>query len=139
MGGRSPILTHCAKLTTTMRLFAGTPWDTPPRCDRCGLLVEECHCPPLPAPAAPRIPPEKQTARLALEKRAKGKMVTVVRGLPAEGNDLTELLAALKNACGAGGSIQGTAGDPPVALEIQGKHLERVRSVLEGLGYRVKG
>jgi len=116
-----------------VRLFENTPWDIPPRCDRCGELESVCQCPPAPAPAAPRIPPEKQTARLAVEKRPKGKWVTVVRGLPAVGNDLPELLAMLKNACGAGGTIKDEQ------LEVQGEHLPRVRDTLQRLGYRVKG
>lgn len=115
-----------------MRLFAGTPFDIPPKCDRCGKLEEECRCPPAPPPAAPRIPPEKQTARLSIEKRKKGKVVTVVRGLPAVGNDLPGLLTTLKNRCGAGGTIEGDE------CEIQGEHLERIRLVLSELGYKVK-
>lgn len=113
-----------------MRLFEGTPWDRPPRCERCGQLEAECTCPPAPPP---RIPPERQTARLAVEKRAKGKTATVVRGLPAEGNDLTGLLTQLKNACGAGGTVKDET------IEIQGRHVERVREVLQQIGYRVSG
>ncbi|MBP87326.1 MAG: translation initiation factor [Planctomycetaceae bacterium] len=113
-----------------VRLFAGTEFYQPPKCDRCGELEEDCNCPPEPAP---KIPPEKQTAKLAIEKRKKGKVVTVVRGLPAEGNDLPDLLTQLKTVCGAGGSLQVDA------LEIQGKHLERVREALTKIGYRVKG
>ena len=113
-----------------MRLFEGTPWDRPPRCDRCGQLEAECTCPPAPPP---RIPPERQTASLAVEKRAKGKIATVVRGLPAEGNDLAGLLTQLKNACGAGGTVKDET------IEIQGRHLERVREVLRQIGYRVSG
>ncbi len=112
-----------------MRLFAGTEFDRPPRCEECGQLEEECSCPP-PPPA--RIPPEKQTARLALEKRKKGKMVTVIRGLPAEGNDLPGLLTQLKNSCGAGGTIKDET------IEIQGDHLQRVRDTLTQIGFRVK-
>lgn len=112
-----------------MRLFEGTPFDRPPRCERCGELEAECRCPP---PAPPRIPPEKQTARLAVEKRPKRKHVTVVRGLSAEGNDLAELLTKLKTACGAGGAIRDEV------LEIQGDQRERVRAVLSSLGYRLK-
>ncbi|MFO1063192.1 MAG: translation initiation factor [Pirellulales bacterium] len=113
-----------------MGLFAGTPFDLPPRCERCEKLESECTCPPLPPK---HIPPEKQTAKLRIEKRAKGKYVTVIAGLAAESNDLPALLASLKNACGAGGSLQ------PDALEVQGDHLVRVRKHLEQLGYRVKG
>jgi hypothetical protein len=46
-----------------------------------------------------RIPPEQQTARLMTERRAKGKLVTVIAGLDPAGNDLTELATRLKNAC----------------------------------------
>ena len=113
-----------------MRLFQGTEFNRPPRCERCEELEEDCVCPPEPPP---RIPPEKQTARIAIEKRKKGKVVTVVRDLPAEGNDLPALLTELKNACGAGGTMKDEA------LEIQGRQLDRVRETLAEIGYRVKG
>ncbi len=112
------------------RLFAGTEFFQPAKCDRCGELEENCDCAPEPKP---RIPPEQQTAKLAIEKRKKGKFVTIVRGLPAEGNDLPELLTTLKTACGAGGSIQDDA------LEIQGQHCARIRETLTKIGYRVSG
>jgi translation initiation factor 1 len=111
-----------------MRLFEGTPWDRPPRCERCGQLEADCTCPP---PAPERIPPGEQTAKLAIEKRAKGKLATVVRGL--DGADLPELMTKLKNACGAGGTIK------EGAIEIQGCHLAQIRETLEKIGYRVKG
>ena len=113
-----------------MRLFEGTPLDRPPRCEKCGELEEACTCPPEPPL---RIPPEKQTAKLSIEKRKKGKMVTVVRGLSPEENDLAELLTKLKSTCGAGGAIKADV------LEIQGKQLDAVRKVLSEIGYRVKG
>ena len=113
-----------------MRLFAGTPFDRPPRCERCGELESQCTCNP---PAASRIPPEKQLAKLSVEKRKKGKIVTVIRGLAPEANDLGELLSRLKSDCGAGGTVKDDC------LEIQGEHLDRVREILSGRGYRVKG
>jgi len=113
-----------------MRLFAGTPCDRPPKCDRYSLIEADCKCPPF---AAPRIPPDQQTARLAVEKRRKGKVVTVVRGLPAAGNDLPALLTQLKSQCGAGGTIDGDN------LEIQGDHTDRIRLLLVEIGYRVRG
>ena len=113
-----------------MRLFEGTQWDRPPRCERCGELEVACTCPP---PPKVLTPPEKQTAGLAVEKRKKGKVVTVVRGLPAQENDLPELLGRLKAACGAGGTIKDDE------LEIQGDHLERLRELLAEVGYRVRG
>lgn len=113
-----------------MRLFEGTQFDRPPKCDRCSQLETECQCPPLPANP---IPPGSQTARLSLEKRKKGKIVTVIRGLAAEANDLAALLTRLKSHCGAGGTLQDDC------LEVQGDHLERIGAVLNDLGYRVRG
>ena len=112
-----------------MRLFEGTEFDIPPRCEVCGQLEVDCQCPPAPPS---RIPPEKQTARIAIEKRKKGKVVTAVHGLPAEGNDLPTLLSMLQQACGAGGTVKDDT------LEIQGKHFERVEHVLRQQGFRVK-
>lgn len=114
-----------------MRLFEGTPWDVPPRCERCGELEEECRCPVEP-PMVERIAPEKQTARLAVEKRKRGKVVTVVRGLSEPDSDMPDLLTQLKNACGAGGTLKDDT------LEIQGDQLDRVRELLTAIGYRVK-
>ncbi|MCA9053363.1 MAG: translation initiation factor [Planctomycetaceae bacterium] len=113
-----------------MRLFEGTPFDRPPRCEHCGELEEECRCPP-PEPIC--IPPEKQTARIGLEKRKNGKRVTVIQGLPVEGNDLPALLASLKSHCGAGGTLKDGE------LEIQGEQLDRVRQKLLALGFKVRG
>ena len=113
-----------------MRLFEGTEFDRPPRCEKCEELEENCKCPPEPTPL---LDPSKQTARIAKEKRKKGKMVTVIRGLPAEGNDLPELLTKLKNSCGAGGTLKEDE------LEIQGDQLDRVREVLQQIGFKVKG
>ena len=73
------------------------------------------------------------SARLSVEKRKKGKIVTVVRGLPVEGNDLPELLTRLKNTCGAGGALKDDV------LEIQGNQIDRVRDALQSIGYRVNG
>ncbi|HTI51282.1 MAG TPA: translation initiation factor [Planctomycetaceae bacterium] len=115
-----------------MRLFAGTPFDRPPLCDRCEKPETECRCPPL-AAVKQVMPPGKQTARLAVEKRKKGKLVTAIRGLSAEENDLPALLTKLKTACGAGGTLDGEA------LEIQGDHRDRLRTLLAEIGYRVTG
>lgn len=114
-----------------MRLFEGTPWDRPPRCERCGELESVCRCPPLPPPPPDRKPPDKQRARVMVEKRAKGKLVTVVRGLAAADNDLADLLTRLKTACGAGGTVKDDL------LEIQGDHQRRVAELLAAIGYRV--
>ena len=112
------------------RLFAGTPFDIPPRCDRCCRPLEECDCP---AELPPRTPVEKQRGVLGTEKRKRGKVVTLVRGLVDEENHLTELLTQLQSTCGAGGTVRDGV------IELQGQHLDRVRAVLLELGYRVTG
>ncbi len=99
------------------RLFAGTPWDRQPTCDRWAVLESECACPPL-DPEVKRTPPEEQTARLMTERRAKGKLVTVIAGLAPEDNDLNDLATRLKNACGAGGTVKDGQ------IELQGDHLQ---------------
>lgn len=114
-----------------MRLFAGTEFDRPPRCEKCNQLEEECSCscPPEPPPVTP---PQLQIAKIQIEKRKKGKLVSVVRGLDPTGSHLKELLSQLKNSCGAGGTIQ------EEAIEIQGDHVQRIRQLLKALGYQVK-
>ena len=112
-----------------MRLFAGTKYDRPPKCERCGKLETECDCP---QSATSRDQPGAQVARLSLEKRKKGKLVTVIRGLNANSNDLSTLLSRLKSQCGAGGTVQDDS------LEVQGDHIERISSTLTELGYRVR-
>lgn len=112
------------------RLFEGTQWDVPPRCDRCNELESDCQCPPLPPPAD-IVPPEKQSLKIRVEKRKRGKVVTVIAGV-ADDDAINDLLSTLKNECGSGGTKK--EGN----LEIQGDHLERLRSKLQSLGYRVQ-
>jgi translation initiation factor 1 len=113
------------------RLFAGTPWDRPPTCDRCGKPEAECACPP-PSAEPVRLRPETQTARLRLEKRPRGKLVTVVANLDPEGNDLPGLAALLKSKCGSGGTVKDGL------IEIQGDHLGPVEAALNALGYKTR-
>ncbi len=68
---------------------------------------------------------------MAVEKRARGKLVTVVRGLAAADNDLAALLTQLKSACGAGGTAKEDL------LEVQGDHRARIAGLLAEIGYRV--
>ena len=111
-----------------MRLFAGTTWDQPPQCERCGELESACKCP---TQLKSLLPPQKQSAKVGVEKRKKGKLVTIVRGLSPAASDFAALLTKLQTSCGAGGSIQGET------IEVQGDHAERVRELLGSLGYRV--
>lgn len=113
-----------------MGLFAGTKFDRPPRCEHCEEHEEECTCPP---PEPERVPPQRQMARLSKERRKRGKVVSTVTGLCATETDLAALLTRLKTLCGAGGTLKDGA------LEIQGDHVERIRTELKSIGYRIRG
>lgn len=113
------------------RLFAGTQWDRPPTCDRCGRPEAECDCPPMVVEPT-RTPPQSQTARIRLERRPKGKSVTTINNLSAEGNDLDALTATLKAKCGSGGTLK------EGVIEIQGDQLAKVEATLKDIGYQVK-
>ena len=114
-----------------MGLFAGTKWDVPAHCEICNRLELECTC-PLPAPEQRVwLAPNKQTAKISVEHRKKGKLVTVIRGLNPSETDFPKLLTCLKNSCGAGGTIEEST------LEVQGSHAERIEKLLTKIGYRV--
>lgn len=113
------------------RLFAGTPWDRPPTCDRCGKPEADCACPPVVVEPV-RIPPESQTARLRFETRPKGKLVTMIAGLDPVGNDLEGLAARLKARCGSGGTIKDGV------IELQGDHVATAETLLKSIGYKTK-
>ncbi|MFK7768077.1 MAG: translation initiation factor [Mariniblastus sp.] len=125
-----------------MRLFEGTELDRPPRCETCNELESACKCPPAPPK---KKPAGKQTARIRVEKRKGGKLITVVAGLSSgnPGDHLGEILTSLKNACGAGGTIQAiepTKNYPNEMrqIELQGDHTDRVEKLLGELGFKTK-
>ncbi len=74
------------------------------------------------APATPAKP--GPGIRLRLERRASGRVVTVVSGLPGGRAEVATLARELKTACGAGGTVKDGA------LELQGDHRDRIASVL---------
>jgi len=101
-------------------------------CPGCGWPAYDCRCSN--RISAGREPvPAVVTAKLRLEKRASGKSVTVVDGLPDNSEYVESLARAWKKACGTGGSI--VAG----TVELQGDQRERLRELLAAKGFRVKG
>lgn len=83
---------------------------------------------------APEAVPDRIVARLRIERAGRrGKTVTVVYGLPRNPAFLKELAGELKKACGSGGTATGDG------VEIQGDHRDRIRKLLEGRGWHVKG
>ncbi|MDO8477238.1 MAG: stress response translation initiation inhibitor YciH [Candidatus Rokubacteria bacterium] len=89
------------------------------------------HAPPrAPAPAGPKAPNDGVVRIFRDRNGRNGKVVTVIRGLPAR--ELEERVSDLKRACGAGGAVK------EGAVEIQGDHRERIAARLRGLGYTAK-
>ena len=84
----------------------------------------------LPSPTAPRLPNDGVVRIFRDRSGRNGKVVTVIRGLPAK--DLDDRATGLKRLCGAGGAVKDGA------LEIQGDHRERIAEKLRALGYTVK-
>lgn len=128
------------------RLFAGTPFDMPPRCEECGELESQCVCTPEEKARAEdrrekerahrekeanRLPPDQQTAQVTVHRRKGGRQVTVVEGLTAKANDLPQLLSRLQAECGTGGTVKAKQD----LVELQGDHVEQVRQTLSEIGY----
>ena len=83
-----------------------------------------------PVSAAPPLPNDGVVRIFRDRGGRNGKVVTVVRGLPAR--ELEERAADLKRLCGAGGAVKDGA------VEIQGDHREKIAARLESQGFRVK-
>jgi translation initiation factor 1 len=78
--------------------------------------------------------PDRIVARLRIEKAGRrGKTVTVVEGLPRNAGFLKDLAKSLKKSCGTGGTVVEDR------VELQGDHREKLRTVLAGKGWNVKG
>ena len=101
-------------------------------CPGCGWPDKDCKCSS--QHAASDAIPKRIVAKLRMEKKGRGgKTVTVVDGLPNNAAFLKELCSELKRACGTGGAVD------EGMIELQGDLRERVRDVLAGKGFGVKG
>ncbi len=114
-----------------MGLFDGTPLERPIVCDRCGADARDCRC-TAESPQLVDVPPAEQRLRLTLEKRKRGKTVTLISGLTGSAVQAKQLLKALKDDCGAGGTLQADQ------IELQGDHRQRVGRWLREQGYPVQ-
>ena len=102
------------------------------KCPTCGWPQRSCMCSQKRASQDPL--PARIVARLRVEKKGRGgKTVTVVYDLPRNDAFLKELGARLKRECGTGGSVT------EAGIELQGEMRDRVRVILQRLGYMVKG
>ena len=70
--------------------------------------------------------------RLRLERRASGRTVTIVTGLPGTPAQVALLARELRTVCGAGGTARGGE------VELQGDQREKAAAALAARGLRVK-
>lgn len=103
------------------------------KCPVCGWPQRSCTCSSQTRRASEPLP-ARIVAKLRMEKKGRGgKTVTVVYDLPRNDTFLKELAARLKRECGTGGAVTESG------IELQGEMRDRVRVILQGLGYTVKG
>ncbi|MFK7736766.1 MAG: translation initiation factor [Pirellulaceae bacterium] len=112
-----------------MGLFDGTPLERPVLCEVCGKLEAECNCPPA---QEADTPPEKQRLKIRVDKRKRGKLVTVISGFKCRQEQMQATLTKLKDDLGTGGTIQENT------LELQGDQTKRCGATCEKLGYRLQ-
>ncbi|SDK35413.1 translation initiation factor 1 (eIF-1/SUI1) [Maridesulfovibrio ferrireducens] len=96
-------------------------------CPACNRPKANCTC------GQKSIPKSDGIVRIERQtKGRKGKGVSLITGLPLEGNDLKKLAKTLKAKCGTGGTLKDGI------IEIQGDHRQALKLELEKLGYKVK-
>ncbi len=111
-------------------LFDGTRFERPVTCEVCERPLADCRCP---RGADGKVKPAAdQPARVSRERRAGGKIVTVIAGLDPVASDLAGLLKRFKTLCAAGGTVADGC------IEIQGDHRERLVAALREMGYPAK-
>ena len=78
------------------------------------------------------LPPQEQRVRISLEKRRKGKVVTLVDNLVLSEPDLRDLGKSLKVMCGTGGTVRDRR------IELQGDRRGQVSAWLLENGWGVR-
>jgi translation initiation factor 1 len=97
-------------------------------CPACRQPVAACVCGQASAP-----PRTDGVVRVSRETKGRGgKAVTLVKGLPLQGEALAALGKRLRTACGAGGTVKDGV------LEVQGDHCDRAIALLQQEGWTVK-
>ena len=96
---------------------------------------------PEPRPEA-SLPPERHALRVRRERAGRGgKTVTVAGPFALAVEDAERLLAELKRACGAGGTlrrVEPAGATPQLELELQGDQVQRLHAALAERGYPVR-
>lgn len=77
--------------------------------------------------------PRDGVVRISREtKGRKGKGMTIITGVPLQGDALKDLAKQLKQKCGTGGTVKGNV------IEIQGDHRDKLLDELSSHGWTVK-
>jgi translation initiation factor 1 len=102
------------------------------RCPQCSAALTQCRCKKSRADRVSPIPNDGQV-RVSREAKGRGgKAVSLVKGLPLEGDALVALAKQLKASCGSGGTVK------DAVIEIQGDHVDRLVELLKTQGFKVK-
>jgi translation initiation factor 1 len=97
-------------------------------CPTCGKPIAECVC----RSDKQGIPRDGMVRVRRETKGRKGSGVTVITGIPLDGQGLKKLAKQLKQKCGTGGAVKSGV------IEIQGDHRDYLMEELPKFGYIVK-
>jgi translation initiation factor 1 len=96
------------------------------------LQCKKCHAHPCECVEVP-IVPQDITLKIRRETSGRGgKAVTVIFEYPKNDTYFKALATKLKTQCGSGGAFKGDS------IEVQGDHREKVKTILEKMGFKVK-
>lgn len=115
-----------------MKTETGTVYSTDfgRMCTKCNKPQQNCACSTV---VTTRTGSKDGLVRVVSETAGrKGKVVTLIKGLPLGDTEMAALLAELKKRCGAGGTVKGDT------IEIQGEHRALLCEHLSKKGYRCK-
>ena len=98
-------------------------------CPGCGKALAQCACA---AKAKAAVTGNGAVRVMRQSKGRGGKTVTLVKGLPLDGDALAALAKQLRTACGAGGTVKDGV------IEVQGDHCETILAALIKQGYSAK-
>ena len=94
-------------------------------CPKCGLPEDLCIC--------EEIVKESQRVKISTATRRWGKLMTIVEGIDDPNIDLRDLSKKLKSECACGGTVK------KGRIELQGDHREKIRDILDQMGYSIHG
>ncbi len=72
---------------------------------------------------------QEELIKIRVEKRKWGREVTIIEGLKTDESHLKKIAKQLKSKLATGGTVKNGR------IELQGDHRERVKEILEEMGY----